>query len=83
MLQKLTKKLDLDIWILDLVMPWLPPHITRAIEMTSGITLPILCYTFLPAYRYFCNEPDPDDLRLSEPKGMSLCRESMSMNPCP
>jgi len=53
---------------LDLVMPWLPSYATRAIEMTSGFSLPILCYTFLPAYRKFCNDPDPDDLKLSKPK---------------
>ena len=41
---------------------------TRAIEMTSGVLLPILCYTFLPAYRKFCTDPDPDDLKLSKPK---------------
>ena len=75
MLQKLTKKLELDFWILDLVIPWVPSQISRAIEMSSGISLPILCYTFLPAYRYFCNEPDPDDLRLSEPRGKGLITE--------
>ena len=57
---------------LDMVLPWLPSYVTRAIEITSGFSLPILCYTFLPAYRKFCNDPDPDDLKLSKPKGTEL-----------
>ena len=72
MLEKLIRKLGLHgvLYYLDIVLPWLPNYVTRAIEMTSGIVLPILCYMFLPAYRKFCNEPDPDDLKLSKPKGM-------------
>ena len=69
LLDDLIRKLGLHCWPLDLVLPWLPSHVTRAIEMSSGILLPMLCYTFLPAYRKFCNEPDPDDLKLSKPKG--------------
>jgi hypothetical protein len=44
-------------------------EIARAIEMANGFLLPILCYLCLPAYRQFCTEPDPDDLKLSTPKG--------------
>ena len=76
MLEQLTRKLELDLEfgigisrIFEWVMPWLPTHVARGIEMSSGIFLPILCYTFLPAYRKFCNEPDPDDLKLSKPNG--------------
>ena len=44
-------------------------EIARAIEMANGFLLPIICYLSLPAYRQFCTEPDPDDLKLSTPKG--------------
>ena len=37
----------------------------RAFEIVlSGLALPFLVYLWLPAYRQFCSEPDPDDLRL-------------------
>merc|ERR1739848_784305 len=70
MLEHLIRKLGLHqiVYYLDIILPWLPSHVTRAIEMTSGVLLPILCYTFLPAYRKFCTDPDPDDLKLSKPK---------------
>ena len=45
-------------------------EIARAIEMANGFLLPIICYLSLPAYRQFCTEPDPDDLKLSTPKGL-------------
>ena len=64
---------------LDVVLPWLPSYVTRAIEITSGFSLPILCYTFLPAYRKFCNDPDPDDLKLSKPKGTDKNTEDCSI----
>ena len=44
-------------------------EVARAVEMTNGFLLPIICYLSLPAYRQFCTEPDPDDLKLSTPKG--------------
>ena len=47
----------------------IPNYVARAAEVGSGLTLPILCFTCMPAYRKFCNEPDPDDLKLSKPKG--------------
>ena len=47
-------------------------EIARAIEMANGFLLPIICYLSLPAYRQFCTEPDPDDLKLSTPKGLIL-----------
>ena len=46
-----------------------PNYVARAAEVGRGLTLPILCFTCMPAYRKFCNEPDPDDLKLSKPKG--------------
>lgn len=45
------------------------PEVARAVEMSNGFLLPIICYLSLPAYRKFCTEPDPDDLKLSTPKG--------------
>ena len=51
---------------------WVTPEIARGAEMVHGLLLPLLCFLFLPAYRQFCNEPDPDDLRLSSPKGIFL-----------
>ena len=44
-------------------------EVARAIEMANGFLLPIVCYLSLPTYRQFCTEPDPDDLKLSTPKG--------------
>lgn len=69
MLRELIEKLNLPyIWLLDSALEWLPNYVTRGCEVASGIALPVLCYAFLPAYRKFCNEPDPDDLKLSKPK---------------
>ena len=69
MFKELVEKLSLpNIWILDLALKYLPNYVTRGCEVASGITLPLLCYAFLPAYRKFCNEPDPDELKLSKPK---------------
>ena len=49
---------------------WILRHdVARAVEMANGFLLPIICYLSLPAYRQFCTEPDPDDLKLSTPKG--------------
>ena len=76
LLEELVKKLwqyetlGEEFWILKLLIDWIPNYVARGAEIASGITLPILCFTFLPAYRKFCNEPDPDDLKLSKPKGM-------------
>ena len=51
-------------------MSWIVrPEVARAIEMSNGFLLPVICYLCLPAYRKFCTEPDPDDLKLSTPKG--------------
>ena len=73
MLKELVEKLNLPyLWLLDLALEWLPNYVTRACELASGIVLPVLCYAFLPAYRKFCNEPDPDDLKLSKPKRKTL-----------
>ena len=47
----------------------LQQEVARAVEMSNGFLLPIICYLSLPAYRQFCTEPDPDDLKLSTPKG--------------
>ena len=44
-------------------------EVARATEMANGFLLPIVCYLSLPTYRQFCTEPDPDDLKLSTPKG--------------
>jgi len=69
MLRELMGKLNLPyIWMLDSALEYLPNYVTRGCEVASGIALPVLCYAFLPAYRKFCNEPDPDDLKLSKPK---------------
>ncbi len=69
MIQQLATKLGLENWVLDLVIEWVPREVARGAEMASGILLPIFCYTFMPAYRKFCNGPDPDDLKLSKPRG--------------
>ena len=72
MLRELMGKLNLPyIWMLDSALEYLPNYVTRGCEVASGIALPVLCYAFLPAYRKFCNEPDPDDLKLSKPKMQS------------
>ena len=45
------------------------PETARAVEMVAvGLALPIAVYMTLPAYRQFCSEPDPDDLKNSAPK---------------
>ena len=70
LLQELIKTLQFELDIFNLLVALIPNYVARAAEVASGITLPILCFTFMPAYRKFCNEPDPDDLKLSKPKGM-------------
>ena len=70
LLQELVKTLQFEFEIFNLLVGLIPNYVARAAEVASGITLPILCFTFMPAYRKFCNEPDPDDLKLSKPKGM-------------
>ena len=78
MLRELIEKLNLPyIWLLDSALEWLPNYVTRGCEVASGIALPVLCYAFLPAYRKFCNEPDPDDLKLSKPKMQSKIQVTM------
>jgi len=46
--------------------PYLLPEAARALEMIMGLLLPIVVYTFLPAYRQFSSEPDKADLRRSK-----------------
>ena len=36
--------------------------------LVTGLALPILAFLWLPAFRQFATEPDPDDLKLSRPK---------------
>ncbi len=71
MIEQLAIKLGLQNWVLDLVIAWVPREVARGAEVASGLMLPILCYSFMPAYRKFCDGPDPDDLKLSKPKGTS------------
>ena len=54
-------------------------EIARAIEMANGFLLPITCYLSLPAYRQFCTEPDPDDLKLSTPKGKYVYFQNLQL----
>lgn len=68
MLFQLLDKVGIKCMPLDFLLTWIPVHVARGAEVASGIALPILCFTFMPAYRKFCNEPDPDDLKLSKPK---------------
>ena len=80
MLRELMGKLNLPyIWMLDSALEYLPNYVTRGCEVASGIALPVLCYAFLPAYRKFCNEPDPDDLKLSKPKMQSKIQDKFTM----
>ena len=45
------------------------PEGSRAAEaLVTGLALPILAFLWLPAFRQFATEPDPDDLKLSRPK---------------
>ena len=45
------------------------PETSRAAEaLVSGLALPLLSFLWLPAFRQFATEPDPDDLKLSRPK---------------
>jgi hypothetical protein len=73
--ESVVEKLELHLFEwppLALVRHWVRPEIGRGAEMVAGLLLPLLCYLCLPAYRQFCNEPDPDDLRLSCPKGTQI-----------
>jgi hypothetical protein len=70
--ESVVEKLELHIFDwppLAFVRYWVKPEVARAAEMVHGVLLPFLCYLCMPAYRQFCSEPDPDDLRLSSPKG--------------
>lgn len=74
-MESVVEKLELNLFDwppLAFVRYWVKPEIARGAEMVTGILLPVLCFIFMPAYRQFCNEPDPDDLRLSSPKGKLL-----------
>ena len=69
LLDELITKLGMPLHIMTILKDSVPNYVARAAEVGSGLTLPILCFTCMPAYRKFCNEPDPDDLKLSKPKG--------------
>ncbi|TRY67474.1 hypothetical protein TCAL_05352 [Tigriopus californicus] len=71
-LDSLAQKLDLNREALEMLSKIYyvgRPEVGRAIEMlASGLVVPILCYLWLPTYRSFSSEPDPDDLRLTKPR---------------
>lgn len=42
---------------------FLTPEISRAVEMVTGLVLPLVVFMMLPAYRSFENKPDSSDQR--------------------
>jgi len=61
-MESVVDKLEMNLFDwppLALVRYWVQPEIARGAEMVCGILLPVLCFVFMPAYRQFCNEPDP------------------------